>query len=174
MRASSLILVLPVALLCGAPAPLRAAALEGYWVWGWYVAAFADDISGRFDHCGILQSWPNGRSLGFAINQAGWSMAVRDRRWYLPYGQRYSVAYSIDNGPLIGAQGEAAGPTLLQIDLGASPALFEQMKAGQWVHVEWPTGGIQFPLTMSASALPELVACLQRYAPAANPFAYGR
>lgn len=171
MRALSLVAVLLGAVCSGAPLAVRAAPLEQSRLWGWLLAAFSDDFTGRFDHCGILQQWPNGRSLGFAINPSGWSMAIEDRRWHLPVGQRYAIGYSIDNGPVIGTQAEAVGRRLIQIALPPSSALFEQMKTGQWVHVEWGVAGVQFPLTMSASALPALLACLQRYAPGASPFA---
>jgi len=115
----------------------------------------------------------------FSVSRSyAWSMSFAHRSWRLTQGQRYDIAFTVDEAPPIAARAIAIGPSQVEVPLADSTELFQRFRQGQQLRVAAAGQVLAFNLTGTSQVLPALLRCVQANLQpagsttvAANPFA---
>ena len=143
---------------------------------GWRIGAYTNEQTDRFNHCAAGISYQSGIFFFFAIGRDfGWSMNLANNSWQLQTGSRHPIRYQVDNSRIISGTAMVTGPSLVEIELLDSAALFRLLKAGRTLYVEAAGQTFGFDLTNSSKALDAALRCtstmVARESTNINPFA---
>jgi hypothetical protein len=150
--------------------------IRNFKVANWYAGAYTEPASNRFDHCAANAPYKSGIIMGFSIDRYfHWSMRFTHPAWRLVRGQRFNVAFTVDNMSPLPGVGIALSRDTLEVPLADSMELFSRFRHGYQLHVAAARQVFGFNLTGTSELLPELLICAKNRGRAiqvdTNPFA---
>ena len=98
MRTAISAIIVSISLLVGATAAdAEKIDLSSFTYGNWIGAAFTNDQTKRFSHCGIVTSYTSGDYLHFMINaDATISIGVSNPTWNLTVGDTFKLVVQVD------------------------------------------------------------------------------
>ncbi len=131
----------------------------------WSVTGYTDDTTGAFSHCAAVVPYKSGVSLAFSISAGGssWRLALANPAWKLPTGEKYQLAYKIDESAPVMDTAIVAAPELIVVELSANDALFRLFRAGRMLAVGAAGETFFFNLKDSGVALDRTLTCANYY-----------
>lgn len=151
--------VLASALVLALLPPAQAAEVDTWTIDQWRGVANTD-ADGNFSYCSVNASYKSGIELFFGIDKAlNWSMAFGSANWNLRQGQQQAVRYRVDARPWIPGTAKAVSPTMVEVGLPDSAALFQQIQKGNELILEAGSDVLRFRLTSSGRALNSALEC---------------
>lgn len=121
-------------------------------------------LGDRFVHCVAVGNYLSGISVGYVIDRAMvLSMRVAADDWNLAPGGRFAVRLTIDGGPDLPVVGVALTPTVAELAIPSTEAMFQALRTGTLMRLV-PTNGtlMNFRLDGTARMLTELRGCAER------------
>lgn len=133
---------------------------EAFQSGNWRATAHFQRNDESFSHCSMNASYNSGTSLFFAIDkELKWRIGFANQKWNLKAGQRYDIAYVIDNFPVNTSSAIAINDDFAIAELPATSDIFQQFRVGRMFVVREGNGFLRFSLNGTSRALSSLLAC---------------
>jgi hypothetical protein len=137
-----------------------AATLRNFRVGEWFAGAYSSDTTGAFNHCAASATYKSGITTTFAVSKTfTLSMGFSNPNWRLSVGSKYDIAFTIDNMQPLFAKALAIAPSMVEVNLQDSSALFNRFRRGYVLRVAAADQVFNFNLTGTSQLLPTLLRC---------------
>lgn len=160
-------------LMCiGAAAQARK--LEKEEVGVWLVEAYTNRDGTDFDHCTMSAIYDDTALIFYIDRDFYWAIGLANDKWKLTKGDEYNVDIHVDKGKVARRVARVRDTDWVDIDMGNSDDLFEDLRRGETLHIDTPGRGFSFNLVGTFQGLSALYDCVDRHtreAYQANPFA---
>lgn len=147
--------------LLGGPRAASADTLYTFQVGSWTAGAYSKQNTKQFNHCAAAANYNSGIMMLFSVSRGyAWSMSFANRSWRLTQGQRYDIAFTVDQATPIGARAIAISPNQVEVPLADSTELFQRFRQGYQLRVAAAGQVMAFNLTGTSQVLPALLRCV--------------
>lgn len=151
--------------------------LYSFKVGQWAGRAWQSDQTGKFSHCVVRVTHPNGVKFSLSFFVSGrFSLALYKKEWRLGKGKRYPIRLLVDGQDLGSYRARSLTDQLLSLFVPGNHRLIRRIRFGSMLTVRAAQRDFRFALTDSAKAIDRIKSCVnlaREDTPAAgeNPFA---
>ncbi len=129
---------------------------------GWTIDAFRSD-DGKTTSCVVSRLDANDIIFGVRLTSTGnWSVVVFMDDSSRKRGSAFRFVYRVDDLPLRNALGQMATDKLMNLDIGDSPSLLRELRAGNILRLRVGKDEYEFALNGSAAAMAAAERCVGR------------